>query len=90
MKVKAKEIAQRLSDLSELLEIAKEQAIRSTPAMIAQLIDSGLSLRQVARNVGRSPSYISLVARGVTPVSVGTFAVLAELYDKIDSSRADQ
>lgn len=84
-RVKAEQISQRLRDVSDLLTVAKDQAAEAAPLMIDQLMQGGVSLREVARQTKLSPTYLSLVLNCEKFISVGAFHELAKVYESRNS-----
>jgi len=48
--------------------------------VIDDLLDGGMSLRQLARRIGRSPAYLSMVNNGHSDCSHETFMKLFEVW----------
>lgn len=48
--------------------------------VIEELLSDGMSLRQLARRIGRSPAYLSLVRHGHSACSPETFLKLFEVW----------
>ena len=84
-RVKAAKISQRLRDVSDLLAVAKDQAAEAAPLMIEQLMETGVSLREVARQTKLSPTYLSFVLNCEKVISVEAFHKLTKVYESRNS-----
>jgi transcriptional regulator with XRE-family HTH domain len=56
-------------------------AARLGPRVRARRLELGLTLRELARRTGVSPSCVSQIERGLRPPSVGTLRALASELD---------
>ena len=66
---------------SKLAKSFENEAGKLAPAMIEKLMQN-MSLRQIARRVKRSPTYISHVMNRKANCSMLTFRVLEQLYNQ--------
>lgn len=72
-------IASKYTASMEDVNQLKDQMKTAAPKMVSELCER-LSLRQVARRMKRSPSYLSLIVNGHCTISPESFLVLVEVY----------
>ena len=81
-----KKIRIRLTDAENTLAHAELKMREMAPRVIANLIERGLTLRQVARRIKRSPTYVSHVRNGHTQCSAKTYFALSWLLQKMEEN----
>jgi len=75
----AEQLAAVCHDYATQRQRTRTALARHVPALIRQLMADGLSLRQIARGVKRSPTYISQIMNEQQRPSVAVSAALARL-----------
>lgn len=80
-------IRKRLINAENESTIAQKQSREMAPKIIEALIASGLTLRQVARRIGRSPTYVSHIRTGVGYCSPQTYFELSLLLSDIEKGK---
>ena len=83
-------IRKRLVNAENEFTIAQKLSHEMAPKVIEKLIASGLTLRQVARRIGRSPTYVSHIRTGVTKCSPKSYFELSFLLSKIERGQQDE
>ena len=82
-------IRKRLVNAENEFTIAQKLSHEMAPKVIEELIASGLTLRQVARRIGRSPTYVSHVRNSVSECSPKTYFELSFLLSKVERGGRD-
>lgn len=77
-------IRTRLVNAAYQYTMAQGQSHEMAPKVINDLIASGLTLRQVARRIKRSPTYVSHVRNSVSECSPETYFELSLLLSKVE------
>lgn len=83
-------IRKRLVNAENESTIAQKLSREMAPQVIEELIASGLTLRQVARRIGRSPTYVSHVRNSVSECSSKTYFELSFLLSKVEKGERDE
>lgn len=83
-------IRKRLVNAENEFVIAQKLSHEMAPKVIEELIASGLTLRQVARRIGRSPTYVSHVRNSVSECSPKTYFELSFLLSKVGRGERDE
>jgi len=83
-------IRKRLVNAENESTIAQKLSHEMAPKVIEELIASGLTLRQVARRIGRSPTYVSHVRNSVSECSPKTYFELSFLLSKVEKGERDE
>ena len=83
-------IRKRLVNAENESTIAQKLSREMAPKVIEQLIASGLTLRQVARRIGRSPTYVSHVRNSASECSPRTYFELSFLLSKVERGEPDE
>lgn len=83
-------ISKRLVNAENESTIAQLQSREMAPKIVEELIASGLTLRQVARRIGRSPTYVSHIRTGVGHCSPKTYFELSFLLSKVEKGGRDE
>jgi len=83
-------IRKRLVNAENEFVMAQKLSHEMAPKVIEELIASGLTLRQVARRIGRSPTYVSHIRTGVTKCSPKTYFELSFLLSKVERGQRDE
>ena len=83
-------IRKRLVNAENESTIAQKLSHEMAPKVIEQLIASGMTLRQVARRIGRSPTYVSHVRNSVSECSPKTYCELSFLLSKVERGERDE
>ena len=74
-------ISERIDHHLERHRILEEQVSRHGPGLIRNLMDQrGYSLRGIARELGKSPTYLSLVMNGKQKCTFELYQSLYRLY----------
>lgn len=74
-------LVHRASAFKAKLDEMEREAVKLAPKLIDQLYETGLSLRQIARRMGRSVSYVSRVRNGQVSVSLESFEKLKDVLE---------
>ena len=79
----------RIAELGKLKEIIAEEMPETTQQVLSDLL-AALSLRQLARLVGRSPTHLSHVKNGHSDCSHELFAALFGLWQRLPANMQGQ
>jgi DNA-binding LacI/PurR family transcriptional regulator len=77
-------IRKRLANAENEFTVAQRLSHEMAAKVIEEIIASGLTLRQVARRIGRSPTYVSHVRNGHTQCSTKTYFELSWLLQELE------
>ena len=72
------ELCHEYASATTAVAVCRDRMVKYAPKLLKELVDE-VSLRGVARLIGRSPTYLSQVLDKQVSVSPETFALLVEL-----------
>lgn len=81
------EYATVLADLHDRYTLAQAALIKYGPAVIIELMEY-ISLREIGRRCGLSPTYLSRVKTGDATISVRSFVQIVELLANIEGKES--